>query len=98
MNNTFKKAELDKYEVEIESAIKGGAYQDDPNKQSEALLKRLKSATHNTLAKNATVNFRVNRFALARFKAKANEQGMPYQTLLASIMHQYVTRDGTSLT
>ena len=93
MNDQFKNIKLDTYEAEIEAAFESGAYQEKQNTQSRTLLKRLKSATENTLAKNATVNFRVNKFDLARFKAKASEFGMPYQTLLASMMHQYVANE-----
>ena len=89
MSNPFIK--LDTYEREIESAFESGAYQSNTNKKNKALLKKLKTATNNTLVKNATVNFRVNKFDLMRFKAKAHERGIPYQTLLASMIRQYVT-------
>jgi len=42
-------------------------------------------------SKGLRVNVRVTDFVLNKLKAKAIEEGMPYQTLIGSILHQYAT-------
>lgn len=72
---------------DVEQAIARGAY--TRQTLDKKLLAQLTHAAHSTNAKNATVNFRVNKHDLSRFKARANEQGIPYQTLLYSFIHTY---------
>ena len=45
----------------------------------------------NTLAKDHRMNIRITRNDLDGIKLKAIEEGIPYQTLVASIIHKYVT-------
>jgi len=49
-----------------------------------------KTAT-NTLAKDHRMNIRITKNDLDGIKLKAVEEGIPYQTLVASIIHKYVT-------
>ena len=49
-----------------------------------------KTAT-NTLAKDQRMNIRISKNDLDGIKLKAVEEGLPYQTLVASIIHKYVT-------
>ena len=51
------------------------------------LADRLQTSAENTKVKITT---RLRRGDLARLKTQAGEKGLPYQTLLASIVHQYV--------
>jgi len=44
-----------------------------------------------TLAKTRNVNIRVPEKDLLKVKSRAAEKGIPYQTLLASLIHQYST-------
>jgi predicted DNA binding CopG/RHH family protein len=44
----------------------------------------------NTAAKNKRINIRLSEKVLAEIKAKSLEEGIPYQTLIASIIHKYV--------
>ena len=48
-------------------------------------------STKQSFSKGLRVNIRVSDFDLNKLKAKAIEEGMPYQTLIGSILHQYVT-------
>jgi len=43
----------------------------------------------NTAAKNKRINIRLSEKDLANLKAKSLEEGMPYQTLIGSIIHKY---------
>ncbi|MBI4050515.1 MAG: hypothetical protein HY396_00865 [Candidatus Doudnabacteria bacterium] len=42
-----------------------------------------------TLAKTRNINLRIPEKDLLKIKARAAEKGIPYQTLLASLVHQY---------
>jgi len=45
----------------------------------------------NTAAKNKRINIRLSEKDLVNLKAKSLEEGMPYQTLVASILHKYIS-------
>jgi len=44
-----------------------------------------------TLDKTRNINIRLSERVLGRLKAKAAEEGTPYQTLAASILHKYAS-------
>ncbi|ASQ91697.1 antitoxin [Prosthecochloris sp. GSB1] len=46
---------------------------------------------HNTFKKNKRINIRISESDLSRLKAKSLEEGIPYQTLVSSLIHRYVT-------
>ena len=46
----------------------------------------------NTLSKTKNINIRLSEKVLAKLKAKAVNQGIPYQTLASSILHRYASR------
>lgn len=45
----------------------------------------------NMFLKNKRINLRVSERDLVNLKAKSLEEGIPYQTLISSILHQYVS-------
>jgi len=45
----------------------------------------------NTSIKNRRINIRLSEKDLSNLKAKSLEEGLPYQTLVASIIHKYVS-------
>ena len=50
--------------------------------------------------KNRSINLRISNFDLEKIKEKANKEGIPYQTLINSILHKYITNqfyDKTSI-
>ena len=51
----------------------------------------LSKAATSTLTKDQRMNIRITKNDLDGIKLKAAEEGMPYQTLVASIIHKYVT-------
>ena len=59
---------------------------DNFNEELELITKSVK---HKVTAKKQ-VNFRINENDLEKLKAKALKEGIPYQTLLNSIIHKYV--------
>ena len=45
----------------------------------------------NTLTKDQRINIRISKNDLNSIKLKAMEEGLPYQALVGSIIHKYVT-------
>ena len=41
--------------------------------------------------KNRSISLRISNFDLEKLKEKANNEGIPYQTLINSILHKYIT-------
>jgi predicted DNA binding CopG/RHH family protein len=52
---------------------------------------RLAETAANTLTKDQRMNIRLTKNDLDGIKLKAMEEGLPYQTLVSSIIHKYVT-------
>lgn len=59
-------------------------------KDADKIKKELTKATKNTLNKTKNINIRLSEKDIQKAKAKAVEAGIPYQTLLSSIIHQVV--------
>lgn len=79
---------LDEEEQEIENALAAGEYVPAPN-QTER-LKEWKRAVENYKKKKA-VTVRIYERTLRDLKVRAMQEGIPYQTLLTSVLHKYVT-------
>lgn len=58
---------------------------------SKSELSRLKAAARATAIKDRRVNIRLSAGDLQDIQVKALAEGMPYQTLIASVLHKYVT-------
>ncbi len=54
-------------------------------------LRRLKEAARATFIKDRRINVRLSSPDLKDIQARAAEEGVPYQTLIASVLHKYVT-------
>ncbi len=83
------KFKLTKKEKELESSINKDEWKPVANKT--LILKKLKSAAKNSLLKNKRMNIRIASRDMQLLKTKAFEIGIPYQTLVTSVLHQYVT-------
>ena len=77
----------DPYELEILGAYDNGALK---SVASKAELAKLRAAARATAIKDRRVNIRLSSADLMDIQAKALEEGMPYQTLIASVLHKYV--------
>lgn len=53
--------------------------------------KQLESYAKNTFSKDKRVNIRISSKDLYDIQIRAVEEGMPYQTLIASVLHKYVS-------
>lgn len=85
----FKNLQLDEEEQQIERDIEAGLYRDTPN--LEKRIAELQQAAKNTDKKTKTINFRIDPKNFFDFKANASREGIPYQTLLYSLVHKYNT-------
>lgn len=83
----LKYFELDKEEQELLDSVERGEWQSVPNLKKE--MASLRAAARVTLARNKNINIRLSELDLIKLKGKAAEQGLPYQTLIASIIHRY---------
>ena len=79
--DTFEKDILDAYE-------RGGLKSTSPSK---AKLAKLKAAATATFLKEKRINIRLSSPDLMDIQARALEEGMPYQTLIASVLHKFVS-------
>ena len=83
----MKYFELDDYEKELLKDYEARKFKPNPNLGRE--IKRLQAYAQATLDKTKNVNLRISEKDLLKIKARAAERGIPYQTLLASLIHQY---------
>ena len=78
----------DAYELEVVGAYERGALKSVATKSE---LGRFKAAARATAIKDRRVNIRLSSLDLSDIQVKALEEGIPYQTLIASVLHKYVT-------
>lgn len=57
---------------------------------TKAELKRFRDAARVTFVKDRRVNIRLSSPVLLDIQARAAEEGLPYQTLIASVLHKFV--------
>ncbi|MBI3282788.1 hypothetical protein HYZ70_01795 [Candidatus Curtissbacteria bacterium] len=82
----MKYYELDKEEQEILDSVEKGKWK--PVKDLAKEKRRLMQAAKNTLNKTRNINLRLSERDLQKLKAKAAREGIPYQTLAASVIHR----------
>jgi len=54
-------------------------------------IARYKAAAKNTFKKDKRVNIRMSEMDLELLQERALIEGLPYQTLMSSVLHKYVT-------
>lgn len=79
---------IDSYELEVLSAYDKGQLKSVATKTE---LAKFKAAARATAIKDRRVNIRLSSGDLSDIQVKALEEGVPYQTLIASVLHKYVT-------
>jgi predicted DNA binding CopG/RHH family protein len=85
-----KKTMLDKDEDELIAAYERGAFR--PVKNQERARQEAMEAARRYTRKDARINIRLSTADLEMLKRRAAEEGLPYQSLIASILHKYVSR------
>lgn len=80
---------LDRYERDISGAYEKGVLVSA--RPTKAQLSAFREAARATFIKSRRVNIRLSVADLLDIQAKAYEEGVPYQTLIASVLHKYVS-------
>lgn len=81
---------IDDYELELLDAVKNASHFERVENFEDELLEA-KNAAKNFLKKSKNVNIRIPEFDMLMLKRKSAELNIPYQTILSSLIHQYVT-------
>ena len=86
----MKNLKLEKEEKEILEEVERGEWKSiSPSSRD---LEYYKSAAKKTLKKDKRVNIRMTERDLSTIQKIALEEGIPYQTLISSVLHKYVNR------
>ncbi len=82
---------LDAEEQEIENALPD-TWEELPFSANQVEHQALvQEAAANYLRKEAKINIRLTRHDLEGLRRIASREGLPYQTLIASVLHKYIT-------
>ncbi len=79
---------LNKEEAKISRSYGSGEWK--PIKNRKAETRRYQSYVRDALQKSSRVNIRISPQDLEGMQQRAIDEGIPYQTLMASIIHKYV--------
>jgi predicted DNA binding CopG/RHH family protein len=79
----------DKLEKELIEAYESGEWISES--PSKAEKDKFKAAAQATFVKDRRVNIRLASPDLLDIQARALEEGVPYQTLIASVLHKFVS-------
>ena len=84
----MKKDKLKKNERELLNSYDRGEWKSIKNVKQE--VKKHRAYANNTLIKNKRINIRISSKDLEDVQTLALEEGLPYQTLIASILHKFI--------
>ena len=79
---------LDKYEKDILESYENDEWTEVPDVKNE--IKKHTAYAKSTTRKDKRVNIRMSQRDLESLQRKALEEGIPYQTLISSLLHKYV--------
>jgi len=79
---------IDAEERKLLDAVENGEYE---SVLTDARRKELVEYASNTFKKDKRLNIRISGRDLAAIQVRALEEGLPYQTLVSSILHKYIS-------
>jgi len=85
----MKKISLKDEEKDILDSYDRGEWKPVKNQKQE--IKKLQQYARNTLQKDKRINIRMSSKDLDQVQVIAAQEGIPYQTLISSIIHKYVS-------
>ena len=85
----MKKMVLNDEEKDILESYDRGEWR--PVKKRKQEIKKLQKYARNTLQKDKRINIRMSSKDLDQVQAIAAQEGIPYHTLISSIIHKYVS-------
>jgi predicted DNA binding CopG/RHH family protein len=80
---------LDEEEQAIEDALERGEYVSDPNFEESKKIIESAAKRYIELNKTKPITLRVKQTDLMKIKAKAVRNGLPYQTMLSALLHDF---------
>lgn len=84
----MKKIQLDKEEQEILTAFEAGEFESVMTDDRKEFIEQ---SAAQTFKKDKRINIRLSGRDLSAIQRRALAEGMPYQTLVSSILHKYVS-------
>ena len=84
-----KRAQLDEEERQLLQDFERGEFESLKNLRHEK--RQLEAAAKETLHKRKRISIRISARDLEQLQKRAVAEGMPYQTLIASTLHKFVT-------
>ena len=90
MKKTSKKAfkPIDQEEIDLMESIERDEWQ--PVKNIDQEKEKAIAAARNTLKKDKRINLRLTQKDYHQIQIKAIKEGIPYQTLISSLVHKYL--------
>lgn len=89
-NNPFTDLILDEEEKQLEESLEKNDFQKDLNFKDTKTMLEEAAKKHIELNTSKPITIRINQLDLIKVKARAKKKQIPYQTLLGSLIHQYV--------
>lgn len=83
------KNKLDREEKDILNSYENDEFVEIPDMKAE--IKKHIEYAKATFRKNKRINIRISQKDLESIQRKALEEGMPYQTLISSLIHRYIS-------
>lgn len=84
----MNKAKLDQEEQELLDAFDAGEFESDLSEARSSLLAR---TADEAFKKDKRINIRISSRDLEALQRRALEEGLPYQSLVSSVLHKYVS-------
>jgi predicted DNA binding CopG/RHH family protein len=84
----MSRIKLSKEEKALLHAVEAGEYE---STLTQARREELEAAAATTFRKDKRINIRISNRDLIAVQSRASEEGIPYQTLVSSIIHKYVS-------
>lgn len=84
----MNQSSLDSEELALLNSYESGEWQSDLTLQRKTNLAR---SAESTVKKDKRINIRISSRDLEALQRRALVEGLPYQTLVASILHKYIS-------
>lgn len=84
----MKKKKLNHEEQEMLEAFEAGEFESDLKDERRTQLAKL---AEETIRKDKRINIRISSRDLEALQRRAIEEGLPYQSLVSSVLHKYVS-------
>ena len=91
----MSKPKLTKEERRLRDAAESGEFQSVLTDERRTMLQ---SSADETFKKDKRINIRISRRDLEAIQSRASQEGIPYQTLVSSILHKYISGSLKDLT